>query len=429
MGIEPTTSGTTNQRSNRLSYGHHKLRAQSNKYSPLIAMGKKVLLKVTTKNTPYHILFLSSWFPNKAFPTLGNFVKRHAQSVSTIHQVSVLYIYPIDGLADCEWEVEQVENYTQYILYYPKKRLNILHSSRAFKVALQKFEAENERKVDMIHLNVLYPASRQALFLARKWRIPFIATEHWTGFHADTHSTIRPWQKALMRAATKAAAFVCPVSEHLAKAMQDHGLKGTFKVVPNVVDTELFTPLDSKDMKQFTFLHVSSLLDQHKNVSGLLRAFRTLAQKHPNVRLKVVGDGDIRPHQKLAIELGIRKEQIEFRGEQPLVIIAELMREANGFVLFSNYENLPCVIGEAFASGTPVISTDVGGISEHMPNFGGKLISKGNESELTQAMEEMLQTTYSENELRSYAETNFSVKAIAKAYNELYTEALKTTAE
>lgn len=384
---------------------------------------------MTKKTTPYHVLFLSSWFPNRAFPTLGNFVQRHAKAVSTIHQVSVLYTYAVEGLSEYEWEVKREENYTQYILYFPKRRLNIIHASKAFKVALQKFESENEREVDIIHLNVLYPAARQALLLVRKWRVPFIVTEHWTGFHADTHSTIRPWQKTLMRTATKAAAFVCPVSEHLAKAMQHHGLKGNYKVVPNVVDTEIFVPNEEKENSVFTFLHVSSLLDQHKNVSGLLRAFQQVALKHPNVKLKVVGDGDINPHKHFAQKLGIPKEQIEFAGEQPLETIAELMRQANGFVLFSNYENLPCVIGESFASGTPVISSDVGGISEHMPTFGGKLVEKGNEKALIDAMEQMLLTTYSSQKLRSYAETNFSVEAIANAYSELYSLALKTTAK
>jgi len=49
-------------------------------------------------------------------------------------------------------------------------------------VALAKFEAENELKVDLIHLNVLYPAARQALYLNRKRDIPFLVTEHWKGF-------------------------------------------------------------------------------------------------------------------------------------------------------------------------------------------------------------------------------------------------------
>ena len=108
-------------------------------------------------------------------------MKRHAKSVSSLHHVSVLYTYPSENASDYNWEVNHQDNYHEYILYYPKKRPNVFFSSRSFKVALAKFEAENELKVDLIHLNVLYPAARQALYLNRKWDIPFLVTEHWTG--------------------------------------------------------------------------------------------------------------------------------------------------------------------------------------------------------------------------------------------------------
>lgn len=381
---------------------------------------------MTTETTAYHVLFLASWFPNKEFKTLGNFVKRHAKAVSSLHQVSVLYTYPSENASDYNWEVNHQDNYHEYILYYPKKRPNVFFSSRAFKVALAKFEAENELKVDLIHLNVLYPAARQALYLNRKWDIPFLVTEHWTGFHSDTHSTIKPWQKALMKTAVNKASFVCPVSEHLGVAMRKHGLEGAYKVVPNVVDTKLFKLPTEKEQKAYTFLHVSSLLDQHKNVSGLLRAFKKLTENHTDVFLQIVGDGDISPHVNYANELGIPPAQLSFEGEQPLDQIASYMRQADNFVLFSNYENLPCVIGESFASGIPVISTDVGGISEHMPDFGGHLINKQDEAALYEAMKESITANHvSKEELRSYAEKNFSVHAIARAYSELYTKMME----
>jgi glycosyltransferase involved in cell wall biosynthesis len=39
----------------------------------------------------------------------------------------------------------------------------------------------------------------------------------------------------------------------------------------------------------FTFLHVSTLDDSIKNVSGILDAFEKI--KHQNIELKIVGDG------------------------------------------------------------------------------------------------------------------------------------------
>lgn len=41
MGIEPTTSGTTNQRSNHLSYNRRKFRVQNNEYSSSCAKQKQ----------------------------------------------------------------------------------------------------------------------------------------------------------------------------------------------------------------------------------------------------------------------------------------------------------------------------------------------------------------------------------------------------
>ncbi|MBL7878650.1 MAG: hypothetical protein JNN23_02125, partial [Chryseobacterium gambrini] len=37
------------------------------------------------------VLFISSWFPNKLEPTNGNFVQRHAEAVSLLHDVEILH--------------------------------------------------------------------------------------------------------------------------------------------------------------------------------------------------------------------------------------------------------------------------------------------------------------------------------------------------
>lgn len=107
-------------------------------------------------------------------------------------------------------------------------------------------------------------------------------------------------------------------------------------------------------------------LSAEKGVDTLLRAFDTAAPSLPNeMRLVVVGDGpDADRFKKLASTL-TSACRIEFAGYQ---VGSELQQyvERAAFAVSSSQcrENMPYSAVEAFAAGTPVIGTRIGGIPE-----------------------------------------------------------------
>ncbi len=80
------------------------------------------------------------------------------------------------------------------------------------------------------------------------------------------------------------------------------------------------------------------------------------------MELWLVGDGPLRP----AVEDAVRERGLErsvvFWGIIPRV--EEVLRDADIFILSSDWEGLPLVAVEAMAAGKPVISTSVGGVPE-----------------------------------------------------------------
>ena len=164
-------------------------------------------------------------------------------------------------------------------------------------------------------------------------------------------------------------------------------MKGRFKVVPNVVDLALFHPrLGPRPDGPYRFLHVSTLADAHKNVSGMLRALHKARQEHSGMHLHILGDGDASPHIALASELGLHPRAVTFEGMSSPGTVAQRMRESDALVLPSNHENLPCVMLEAFATGIPVLATDVGGIPEHLAPERGIMIRRGDMQALEAGM-------------------------------------------
>ena len=107
-------------------------------------------------------------------------------------------------------------------------------------------------------------------------------------------------------------------------------------------------------------------LSAEKGVDVLLRAFDAAASSLPrDMRLIVVGDGpDAAEFRELAASLN-SAPRIEFAGYQTGDALQTYVERASLAIASSRCrENMPYSIVEAFAAGTPVVGTRIGGIPE-----------------------------------------------------------------
>jgi glycosyltransferase involved in cell wall biosynthesis len=361
------------------------------------------------------VLFLASWYPSKIHPTLGNFVQRHAEAANEYSEITSLYITSSDEIEKLTIEQDVVNEVSTFIAYYPKVKQNIpffsnLIKYRAYLNAAKQAFSLIAKDFDLVHLNVTYPAGIFALYLKRRFDIPYLITEHWTAFLPISDYRFSRTEKYFIKKITANASLICPVSKDLKINMERFGVKNRFKVIPNVVNTNNFianTNEASKD-KCLRILHLSHLDDEHKNISGILNMVKSLSYKRTDFVVTIAGDGDITPYEKKAQLLNIPSEVLQFDTEKTTVEVAELMKESDIFLLFSNYENLPVVISEALVMGIPVISSDVGGISEMIDSSNGVLVKAKDEVALENSLNSMLDN------YKSYNTNNISVEAIKK---------------
>ena len=378
-----------------------------------------------------NILFVSSWFPSTEKPTLGNFVETHAKAIARHHLVNVLYATKRHQKPLFSYEERQDNNLKIGIMYYRASRIGISLLDKLID-AIRHLQSYNrlfrqlEKTPDLVHANIVWPIGLWALWLKFRYGLKFILTEHWSVYQPENRHKISCLQKILFKRIINKASVLTPVSSQLGEAIRGIGIDKPYRVVPNAIDTQLFRFKPKEKTATFSFLHISTLVDEVKNVSGILRAFQQLLQVDSDNSLTIVSDGDITPFVNYVETLSIPKDKITFIGTQTAEQIAEHFYRANVFVLFSNYENLPVVILEAFATGTPVISTNVGGISEHFPDGFGELIPKQDEQALLTSMIKLKAnySTSSFNTLSEYAEKMFSFNSVAQAYSNIYKDIL-----
>ena len=202
--------------------------------------------------------------------------------------------------------------------------------------------------------------------------------------------------------------------------MVNAGFKANFSIIPNVVNTNVFNFQNDKPAtKFFTFLHISTLDDSIKNVSGIIDAFEKLEQ--PNLILKIVGDGPIDWILNRAKTLKSSNTLI-VNKEMKHQDVATEMQLADVFVLFSNIENLPLVLIESISCGTPFISSNVGGVAELHNNELGVLVEAGNIEELTIEMNNIIKNLnkYNHQKIRQFAIDQYSDEVVGKKFNDLY---------
>lgn len=373
-----------------------------------------------------HVLFLNSWYPNKNAPTLGNFVQKHAEAAAKYNQVSCLSIFP-SPIPKFHIETSDKNGLFEVIVYFPEKQGKIpvwsvarklLRYKKAFRKGLQRIESK-QGKIDICHLNVVFPLGYFAQELKKKRGIPYVVTEHSTAYHR-AKEIMSAHQLKITEQVLSQASFLLPVSNDLGKAISPFAPTIPHERITNVVNRDVFQI--SKDRGEH-YIHISTLDEAQKNPTGILEVLASLKSKGVVIPFRFISDFPYDQLEESAKKLGL-SDSVSFAGPLSTEEVASELRKAKALVLFSNYENFPCVIAEAFMSGVPVISTSVNGIPEFVNESNGILLQAGDQDALESAFLEMQTKSFDPESLRNYAIENFSYEAIGKAFAKIYNRVL-----
>jgi len=372
-----------------------------------------------------HILFISSWFPSEKFPFNGNFVIRHAEAVAQLHRVTFLNVTsnPLKekralAIKDSVDLIETVfmpcripvigkfANRLLAIMLYIKAIRSILRSDNPF---------------DVLHVNVAFPIGIVALWVKWRYKKPFIVTEHWTGYLDKRQTKLSFFHRWLTKLICRQASFVCPVSDNLAQSMQKLGFKGQYQVVRNVVDTALFMNVVHHQNNKPQLVHISSVDDNQKNIKGILKVITQLKQRH-QYDFHIISDNSVDWIRQYLQQQQMPADLVQFHGPFSPSQIAEFLSRCDLMVLFSRYENLPCVIAESLVAGTPVISSNVGGIHEMIDHTNGRLVESEDEAALFRELSLFLnkQLIFNRSEIQKRAIHVYSYDSVAHDFTTIY---------
>ncbi len=209
---------------------------------------------------------------------------------------------------------------------------------------------------NIIHVHTFWPGEL-AIWIKENYGIPYVVTEHSTGFSRKLYSN-----KILKYARTtyQNSKLNIAVSEPFCQLLKSK-FNIPFEFVPNVVDTNFFSPLDTvKEKKEFIFLNIAHL-DKKKNQSGLIRAFSNQFKGNLKYRLEIVGGGgEFTQLSNLIKELEVQ-HQVLLLGRKSREEVRTIIQHSDCFVLSSYNETFGVVLIEAMSCGLPVLSTKSGG--------------------------------------------------------------------
>lgn len=199
---------------------------------------------------------------------------------------------------------------------------------------------------------VFLPRTTMLMLSLRKLtKAPIVASER-----VDPSSYPEKLQKQLQKVCAKADGYVFQTDE--AADWYAPYLKGVaYEVIPNAINPAFIRPKYEGEREKT--IVAAGRFSQQKNFPLLIRAFAKVADKFPEHRLVIYGQGNLlESYQSLAKELGVA-QRVEFPGF--VADMPQRLEKAGMFVLSSDYEGMPNALMEAMALGLPCVSTDCGG--------------------------------------------------------------------
>ncbi len=211
--------------------------------------------------------------------------------------------------------------------------------------------------------------------------------------------------------------------------------------MPNPVDVDIFCPATPQERLAWRADHglpaeapiviYVGRLSAEKGLEGLLRGFAVTIRSAPEAILLLVGDGPTRGHlTALRDQLGLSDSQVRFAGRAPVADVPRWLAAADAFALTSPSEGFPCALVEAMAAGLPSVASAIPANLQLIDHgVHGLTVEWNNPDDIGAAILALFEAPDLRRKMgiaaRERAQANYSMDAVMKLYEELFTDVVK----
>lgn len=255
---------------------------------------------------------------------------------------------------------------------------------------------------DVVHAHShLYFSTNLAALKRRLGDIPLAITNHGLYSQSAPEWVFDLYLRTLGRWTFDQADVVFCYTETDKQRVKDLGVGSRIKVVANGIDTERFTPEGPKsklvESDGPVVLFVGRLVEG-KRPAIAVEAFAEVAREYPDAELYLCGDGPLQDElERQVLERGI-EDAVTFLGHVPYDEMPKVYRSGDVLVLPSRAEGLPRTVLEAFASGVPVVASDLEQVVSIVEEA-GETIPVGNVAGFERALLEVIEDSQRRREL------------------------------
>ncbi|HVO74882.1 MAG TPA: glycosyltransferase family 4 protein [Ignavibacteriaceae bacterium] len=289
-----------------------------------------------------------------------------------------------------------------------------------------------QKNYDVVHYFFSLPTAFLSLLPGKHRRLPFIVSlrgsdvpgyDNYNKKLNILHKLFLPLTKLIWKRATR----IIAVTESLKKTALLTNPAQEIKVIPNGIDTNIFTPRlnGTRGGNDFQLITVSRLIER-KGIQHVLKALAEIKDKC--IRLLLIGEGGYENElRSLCRTLGLNN-QVFFMGFRRRDTIPSYFAQSDVFILPSLSEAFGNVIAEAMACGLPIIGGNEGGIPDLVQAENGILVKPGDVEEIKSAIVFMknnkeVRIKMGKNNILKM-EQNYKWEKTASAYSRIYEESL-----
>lgn len=367
-------------------------------------------------------MVVSSGMPTEQYPLQGIFEFDQAKALSQAGcEVVFLAIDLRSARRWRKWGVSKgnKDGVDYYVINIPIGRFPLKYFCRIGEMCLYrlyKLVVKTHWKPDVIHAHFTEMGCITSDF-AKKIEVPYVVTEHSSKIN---QYRISGELKDCALKAYKGASVVIAVGNSLAHNIQRHtGISP--KVVPNIIDTELFFRCKRQKHEGFHLVTTSNLIVL-KRTWQILQALARIDTKDIDYRLTIIGDGpEMESLQHWAKTLNM-ENRITLAGYQSRENIASIYETADVFIMVSSSETFGVAYVEAMAAGLPVIATRCGGPEDFVNNNNGLMVDVDDIHQIAEAIKTIYYNInkYDAEQLRTFVRSRFSAEAVGKELISIY---------